>query len=349
LKATALLGLIVVAAPASALATAPPATRVVGVVAGAPKELGVLEAALGDSLAQQKLALVLTTADSIAAADVTRNAGDAEEVIARFQLDLTALPLAKLYLVDGGRRQVYVRWLSLPKGLDPVAVELIRFVVASSVEAIRTGRKFGVSREEYDRSLNPPVGPPAGPSLPLATSSTPGPSPLDLGAAVKYEITQMGRGRFQQGPGISLAARLPHLWIGADLLARIPIMIGGQAADARIRAGALRITASVPILSSRDTSLAVGLGGGIDVSQVGPAARRPDLTATPPFWATSPFLRLFGTLAHDFGRLSLAGVVGLDVDLIGERYVVTETSGTPDVFAPGRVRPLAAILVGARR
>ena len=318
-------------------------------VAGAPKELRVLGAALGDSLARQGLALVLTTAGAIDADQITRVTGGAERVVARFRLDLTSLPLAKLYLLDGERRRVYVRWLSLPRGLDPVAVELIRFVVENSVEAIRAGRDIGVSREEYDQSLNPSVAPRAGASPAPPVAKPDRPSRRALVASVEYEGTSMGRGRYQQGPGISVVARLRHAWISADLLARIPMTIVGDTADARIQTGALRVTGAVPLLSWRQASLAAGLGAGIDVSQIRPTAGRADLTATPSFWATSPFLRLFTAIGRDFGRLSVAAVIGLDIDLLGERYVIAGTSGTQEVYVPGRARPLTAILVGVRR
>jgi hypothetical protein len=349
---TAILVLVVAALgppAASDLDASPRASRVEGVVAGAPKEVGALEAALGDSLARQGLDLVVTTADKIGADEVTRSTGGGEHVVARFRLDLTSFPLAKLYLLDGDRRRVYVRWLSLPRGLDPVAVELIRFVVESSVEAIRAGHDIGVSREEYDRSLNAPVGQPATSALAPPASPPLRPPALELVTAIKYEGTLMARGHYQQGPGISLGARLPHLWIGADLLARLPMTIVGDTADARIWAGALRVTGAIPLISSRQASLAAGLGAGIDVSRIRPAASRADLTAAPPFWATSPFLRLFAAIERDFGRLSLAAVIGVDIDLLGERYVVADASGKQEVFVPERARPLAAILLCARR
>jgi hypothetical protein len=349
---TAILVLVVAAlGPPAApdLVALPAAPQVEGVVAGAPKELRPLEAALGDSLGRQGLGLALTRADRITADEVTRVVGRAEHVVARFRLDLTSLPLAKLYLLDGERRRVYVRWLSLPRGLDPVAVELIRFVVESSVEAIRAGRDIGVSREEYDRSLKAPAGPLAPSALGPPASPPLRPPAVELVAAIKYESTLMARGHYQQGPGISLGARLPHLWIGADLLARLPMTIVGDTADARIWAGAMRVTGAIPLISSRLASLAAGLGAGIDVSQIRPGASRADLTATPSFWATSPFLRLFTAVERDFGRLSVAAVIGVDIDLLGERYVVAEASGKQEVFVPGRARPLAAILLGARR
>jgi hypothetical protein len=349
---TAILVLVVAALgppAASDLDTSPRAPRVEGIVAGAPKGLSALAAALGDSLARQGLDLVLTTADKIGADEVTRSTGGAEHAVARFRLDLTSFPLAKLYLLDGDRRRVYVRWLSLPRGLDPVAIELIRFVVESSVAAIRAGHDIGVSREEYDRSLNAQVDPSAISSLAPPAPPPLRPPPLELVAAITYEGTLMARGHYQQGPGISLGARLPHLWIGVDLLARLPMTVVGDTADARISAGALRVTGAVPVISSRHASLAAGLGAGIDVSQIRPAASRADLTATPPFWATSPFLRLFTAIERDFGRLSVAAVIGVDIDLLGESYVVAEASGKQEVFVPGRARPLVAILLGAQR
>jgi hypothetical protein len=370
---TAIFLLIVASTGASSLGTTPAAPRVEGVLAGKPEELRSLEAALRKTLARQGLALIMTTAARIDADKITRVAdgvqdaardgedgdahGGSERVVARFRLDLTSSSAAKLYLLDGERRRVYVRWLSLPRGLDPVAVELMCFIVESSIEAIRAGQAIGVSREEYDRSLSSPIRPPAAlPPVPppaLATSPPvlpPRRSPsLGLVAAVRYEGTLMARGRYQHGPGISLALRLLHLWIGADLLARIPMTLVGDAAEARIQAGAFRITGAVPLVSSPQASVAAGIGGGVDVSRIQPAASRFDLVAASAFWATSPFLRLFVAVERDFGRLSIAAVAGLDIDLLGEHYVVAEAAGNREVAAPQRARPLAALLLGWRR
>jgi hypothetical protein len=338
--------LLIVTSVVSPLVTAP---QVEGVVAGAPKEVRSVESALRSSLGRQGVALVLTTSDRIGPDQVTGGAGGSENVVARFRLDLTSSSSARLYLLDGERRRVYVRVLSLPRGLDPVAIELIRFVVESSVEAIRAGRAIGVSREEYEKSVARPQAPsPVQPSVRPVLPS-PRPPASDLVAAVKYESTLMARGRYQHGPGISLAVRLPRLWLGVDVLARIPMTIVGDAAEARIYSGALRVTAAIPFMSSRLVWLAAGAGGGIDVTQIRSTSSRPDFEATPPFWATSPFLRLFAAIGRDFGWLSTAFVVGLDVDLLGERYVVAEVSGKQDVLVPERARPLAAILIGVRR
>ena len=347
----AILALLVALPAASAPATPPAAGQVEGVVAGAPSDLLALQAALGDALSAQGLTLVLTRADAIASADVTRDAGGAGDVTARFYLDLTSLPLAKLYLADGGRRRVYVRWLSLPRGLDPVALELIRFVIESSVEAIRAGRDIGVSRAEYDRSQLPPQpdGEPArSPVVPPPTPPEPPPS-FVLVAAARYEATLMAPGQYQQGPGISVTARRPQLRIGVDVLARLPTTVIADAAGMRIFAGALRITAAVPVLSTARTSLLAGLGGGVDVSHIQPTTSRSDLRATPPSWATTPFVRLFAAVERDFGRLSVGGVVGVDVNLLGEHYDVVAASGRQEVFSPARLRPLVAIVIGLRR
>jgi hypothetical protein len=159
----------------------------------------------------------------------------------------------------------------------------------------------------------------------------------------------MARGRYQHGPGISVTARLSRLRIGADVLLRLPVSVRDDAADIRIAAGALRIRAAVPVLSAGGTSVSAGLGAGVDISRIEAATSRTDLAATPPFWATSPFLRLFAAVDRDVGPLSLAGIVGVDLDLLGERYLVAASSGSEEIFAPERLRPLVAIAIGLRR
>ncbi len=311
-----------------------------GVIAGTPDELRLLRDVLGDSLSRQGLVLDLKSADRIIPDDVTRTWGTPGQAAARFRLDLTSPPIAKLYLTNGDRSRIHVRWLSLARGLDPVAIELVRFVIESSIDEIRAGRSIGVSREEYEASIGKPAT--------EQPSPIPDP-PLHLVAAAAYEGTLLGGGHHHQGPGLSLSARLPRLWVGADVFTRLPTTIGDDVAGARLAVHGFRVSATLPVLNARPLTLALGSAAGIDATQIRPRISQPDLTAAPPFWATTPILRVFAAVEYLLGRLSVGAIVGLDVDLLGERYLVADTNADREAFVPWRFRPVAAITLGLRR
>ena len=378
----------------AALAVAGPSTLggpadgvIDGVVAGTAEDLRAIDAVLGDSLSRQGLVLELRRAARIAPDDVTRAApgrgGDPERVVARFSLDLTSLPLAKLYLTDADRRRVYVRWLSLGRGIDAVSTELLRFVIENSIEAIRAGREIGVSREEYETALGTtasdttaprttrqgtdvltqperePQTQPAAPTTesprqPRGRRATPaGVSPdfvsPNFGVSAGYEGTLVKEGKIQQGPVVWSSIRLPRLWIGGCLLGRLPTTIGDPTAEARMSSVGVRLIAAVPVANGEGLSLSLGAGAGIDVSQIRPGASGPGLAPESPFWATTPFGRIMGAVEYIVGHVSVAAAVGVDFDLLGERYVVAETAAERAVFVPWRVRPVATLLLGLAR
>jgi hypothetical protein len=111
----------------------------------------------------------------------------------------------------------------------------------------------------------------------------------------------------------------------------------------------VRLIAAVPVANEGGLSLSLGAGAGIDVSQIRPGASGPGLASESPFWATTPFGRILGAVEYIVGHVSVAAAVGVDVDLLGERYVVAETASERAVFVPWRVRPVATLLLGLAR
>ena len=159
----------------------------------------------------------------------------------------------------------------------------------------------------------------------------------------------MKEGKLQQGPVVFSSIRLPRLWIGGCLLGRLPTTIGDPTAEARMTSVGVRLIAAVPVANEGGLSLSLGAGAGIDVSQIRPGASGPGLAPESPFWATTPFGRILGAVEYIVGHVSLAAAVGVDFDLLGERYVVAETAAERAVFVPWRVRPVATLLLGLAR
>ena len=118
-------------------------------------------AVLRGSLDRQDVDLVAVSADRIDPLDIARCPLDRSPTgpVAHLWLDLTASQ-PTMYLLDVRSGLVYVRPLAVHADPDAVELELIRFVVDSSVEAILKGRALGVSRDEFERSLATPPAPP---------------------------------------------------------------------------------------------------------------------------------------------------------------------------------------------
>jgi hypothetical protein len=89
-----------------------------------------------------------------------------------------------------------------------------------------------------------------------------------------------------------------------------------------------------------------GLGAGVDFTRVAPAVATPDLRPAAAFLALAPWLKPFAEIERPFGRISVAVAVGAEIHPLNERYTVKTGTDTREVFAPGRLRPEAEVLVG---
>jgi hypothetical protein len=347
---SAALGLFFVPAFAGAAADARGSQRQVELIIGATaNEVERLEPSIREMLVAKSLKVVTTRKAAVTAHDVAAAIAPPTEAapsLARVLLDFTAPGQATLFLIDPHRGRVYVRRMPLSHGLDAVARAGVRFVVEQSVDAILEGRDIGVSREEFQRSIQP--APPVAPAVVAAPPRpTPAPSPTRLLLAGGYELIAMGSGQYQNAAKVTVGARLSRVQIGVAARLAAPVSIAGDGAGARLSSGAVSLSGAGRLVRRGDFSWMAGVGAGVELTRVAPTVTAPDLQPAPAFWALGPFLQPFVQFEELFGKLSVAVTVAADVHPLAERYTVESSGQASDVFVPARVRPAAALLIGA--
>ena len=355
IRSPALLGglcglLLLLAGPVTARAAGAASRRVELVVVRPPAEgMQPFESALRDVVAGKSLGLASTRKDTITPEDValatTASPAEAASIVARVFIDFTAPDHATLFLIDPRRGRIHVRRVTMTHGLDAVARESALFVIEESIDAILEGRDIGVSREEYQRSVAPPPPAPPAPSPP-----SPPPPPTETGArlylAAGYDGVALGSGAYQHAAKLVGAARLARVQIAAAARFAAPLSIAGDGVQAELWTGGVSVSAAAKVVGFGSLSVSLGLGAGVDLTRVAPTVTAPDVQAAAVFWAPSPLLRTFVGIEQLFGRVSVSLAVGLEAQLLAERYTVRTDDSARDVFVPRRLRPEAAVLIG---
>jgi hypothetical protein len=331
-----------------------PAARSVELIIGATaNEATAIAPSIREMLAAKTLTVVTTRRAVVTAQDVAAAIAPPREAtpsLARILFDFTGPGQATLFLIDPRRGRVFVRRMALPHGLDAVARASVRLVVEESVDAILEGREIGVSREEFQRSVSPPppavVEAPRAPTV-LAPAPAPAPESARMLLAAGYELVAMGSGEYQQAGRVAVGARFARLQIAAAARLAVPMSIAGDGARARLSTGAVTVSGAGKLASLGSLSLTAGLGAGLELTRVEPAVTTQDLQPAPAFWALAPLLQPFAQIERFFGKVSAAVAIFAEVHPLAERYTVMTGGETRDLFVPARVRPAAALLVGA--
>jgi hypothetical protein len=326
--------------------------RVNAVLAGDPLVIEKVLVALRASLDRQGLDLAAVGSARIDPIDVARCPLDLSPTgpVAHLWLDLTATQ-PTMYLLDPRSGLVYVRPLAVHPDPDAVELELIRLVVDSSVEAILKGRALGVSREEFERSLATPPAPAPAP----APEPTPAPSPASSpepaarspwsrwAITAGYSGTMLSKDFVAHGPELGAERRWLGLRLGVTLSQQLPQTVTRNEADMRMVSSGIRIVAAFPMAITSRLSASLGLGAGIDATHVDPSGTG----AKPAFWATDPLVLAMTTIEHTFGALVVSAGIGVDLNLLATRYLVTHSSGDVVLWTPWRWRPFAALRFGS--
>jgi len=233
-----------------------------------------------------------------------------------------------------------------------VAVESLALVAQGSLEALLAGRLIGVTRDDYEHSLDVAPPPPKPAPVPV--------KPEPRRRCTRWQVTTLGRpagnsrraisctlgtarpcamkrtlaltmnaGRCVQcGPVCILTSPVSQRGVRSRVVfqwrARVRVAPGGAAAQFRL----------VP-----------GLGFAIEFSRIRPELSSADAQPASPYFAVDPILRAFLGIERSLGRWSLRGIVGVDFATRPVRYVVTYQSDTETVRTPWRVRPFGAIVL----
>jgi len=332
--------LAVIAPPRTATAAEPQSVEVV--IAAEPAVSESVFTVLRDSLGRRGLDVDATVVPRIDPLQLVRPSagGLATGSVARVWLDLAAKQ-PTLYLIAEPSGLIYVRPLAVHAEPDTVELELIRFVVDSAVQAILEGRALGISRDEFERSLAPPV----------VTRPAPGPLPPAPAArkarpkwtiAAGYSGAMLASGVVAHGPELGTEVLWPRLRLGITFLQRFPVTLTSPDVSAILVSSGVRMFAAVPAPMGTRLRASFGIGAGLDVTRVAPGGTG----ARPTFWVADPLVLAIATLQRSFGRVIAAVDAGVDFDLLAPRYSAIRPDETVVIWTPQRWRPFATARLG---
>jgi hypothetical protein len=336
---TARLALLVTALALPSTATAQEQPGIKALLACDPSVAERILPVLRGSLGRLGLDLAATVVPQLDPLQLVRAPRDPSPTgpVVQLWLDLVAKQ-PTMYLVDARTGLVYIRPVAVHADPDAVEIELIRFVVESSVEAMLKGSALGITRDEFERSLSPSEVPVAAPPPPAAPMKQ-----KQWAAAVGYSGTMLASNVLAQGPELGVELRRHRFRLSIALLQRLPLTVAQAGVDTRLISSGVRIHASLPVALGAHTSASIGMGVGLDATYVTPAG----IGATSAFWVTDPLVLALTTIERSLGRVILSAHLGVEWDTLAAQYSVVRPDGTIVLWTPLRFRPVAAILLGS--
>jgi hypothetical protein len=147
--------------PAVASAQSGKSSRVELLTAGPDAQARQLESVLRELIGYLSVSAEYARADSVDPREVVTPVRAARPVLARVWIDLSQPERATVYIVDGPWERVLVRHVPLKGGVDEVAREQLAHIVSSALEALSSGARIGLTREEVEHSMfGRPASPP---------------------------------------------------------------------------------------------------------------------------------------------------------------------------------------------
>jgi hypothetical protein len=327
------------------------------VVAGNDHAFAAIAKSLAESLSFIAVAPQFERVAAVDPRSVAENHQPVPTLLAYLWIDAATDREVTLYITDAATQRVFVRRIALDRGLDTVAVEGLAFVAQSSLEALMAGKLIGMTRDDYQHSLDaaaprttsrPPVvdKPPASPldlkgtDQPLAFSSN-----WHLQAGYELQAWNGATLRHEVDPGIAYQRRT--LRLGMNLFATWPIQFHSGDSGASLFSGGGRVEVSRPFSPSKNLRLVPGLGFAVEVTRIRPELSAANAQPAATNFALDPAVRGDLGIERSWGRWSLRGIFGIDVAVRPVQYVITRQSATETVATPWRVRPFVSIAVAA--
>ena len=247
-------------------------------------------------------------------------------------VDLRSLASPSIDIEDGRSHQgLTQRRLSEVTSLE-TGVEALLHVLYLAVES---ALQVGVERS----APPPPAKKPAPPATPFAPAPT-AHFGFDVGPLVR--LSSLGGSRVVPGGGLGLEPRADFgraqvgLLVSGVLHGTSELSFAGGEAD--VRPLQVRVVPTFDWLLSSDVSGCFGLGAGLDSLRVTPS-RAPDIGAASPQSALDPILTgLVGARVPLSGRVFLAGMASLDLDLAPTSFVARVGSRSLPVLQLPRLR-----------
>jgi hypothetical protein len=302
-------------------------------VVGTPESISRLEAALGAVdrpirwIELEKLDLT----------QVTQRPQEAGIAVARAWVDCSSPDRARLYFANWNTERFLVREVPFSGGLTPLTLEMLAQIVESSLSALLTDDKAGLTRAEMTAALEP-----AAPAKP----ETPRSSPLAVTLGAFYGLQAFAPDwPVEHGLGLSAAfgerdgpARL-SAWLTVQY--QVPEMIQTSLIGVRLDTVAMRAGVELGKPISEDVVLSARVGGGGDLLHVAPRQgtnANASLKADQFYWDYMTQIAVAVTVAWGDHLVTSAALV-TDVDLAERHYDLSLAGATTRVAAPWRLRP----------
>jgi hypothetical protein len=320
--------------------------------AGSDSSFGAITKSLTESLSFIALTPQFERAASVDPRSVSENRTPVESLFAYLWIDAVPAREVTLYITDSAAERVFVRRMNLDHGLDTVATEALAFVAQSSLEALLAGKTIGMTRDDYQHSLEA-VAPQPAPRQAAASTPQPNdaglndmrPSHWDLWAG--YELQGWDGATVRHEAALGIEYERWRLRFGVDLFGTWPIQFHSGESGAELFSGGVRLVVSRPLALSHQLRLVPGLGFAIELTRIRPELSSPDAQPASAYFALDPALRAVLGIERSFGRWSVRGILGVDLEPRPVDYVIIRPAATEVVRTPWRERPFAAIVVAA--
>jgi len=322
------------------------------VVAGSDRSCTAITKSLTESLSFIGVAAQFEQAASVDPRSVSELRPPQPSLLAYLWIDAAADHEVTLYITDAATERVFVRRMGLDHGLDKVAVEALAFVAQSSLEALLEGKTIGVTRDDYEHSLEN-----AAPRPAPKQAATPTPHPSEAGprdvrlspwqVCAGYELQAWDGSTMRHAATVGIDYERRKFRFALDLFGTLPIQFHGGDAGATLISSGARLSVARPLALPHQLRLVPGLGFAMELTHIRPELSSPVASPASASFAFDPTIRVVVGIERPWGRWSLRGILGLDFMARPVHYVVTRDANTEVVRTPWRERPFGAVVLTA--
>jgi hypothetical protein len=323
------------------------------VVAGSDRAFAGIAKSLAESLSFIAVRCQFERVASVDPRSVAAIQPLAQPLLARLWIDAATDREVALYITDTATSRVFVRRMTLDHGLDIVAVEGLAFVAQSSLEALLAGKLIGMTRDDFEHSLDaatpvvhtPVVEKPVVPAPDLSAAKVVA-APLSswhLGAG--YELQVWDGKTIRHALALGLAHERGTLRFELGLFGTWPIEFHNGDSGASLFSSGARLDVSRSFSPTKHLRLLPGLGFAVELTRIHAELVGPGAEPEPTYFAVDPTARAALGIEHTLGRWSLRGILGVDSLLRSVHYVITRPTATDTVATPWRLRPFVGIVL----
>ena len=323
------------------------------VVAGSDRSFAAITKSLAESLSFIGVTAQFERAASVDPRSVSKPLPPQPSLLANLWIDAAADRDVILYITDAASERVFVRRLGLEHGLDKVAVEGLAFVAQSSLEALLAGKLIGMTRDDYEHSLEeaaPRPAPKPAPTPPPRPSEA-GPRDLRLShwqVGAGYEIQAWDGSTMRHAATLGIDYERRKFRFALDLFGTLPLQFHSGDSGATLLSGGARLSVARPLALPHQLRLVPGLGLALELTHIRPELSGPAASPAATSFAFDPTIRVVVGIERSWGRWSLRGNLGMDFMARPVHYVVTRDADTEVVRTPWQDRPFVAVVLAAR-